>query len=244
MKTVTAILTIYKRVDYLERQITSLLNQSYKIDQFIINVNVTDRKEEYMEIINRLIPEALVVEHSFNLGVWSRFFLGFNCNTDFIFVIDDDIIPGSEYIQNCVECFEKEPGIYGSWGSLFKSLQIRRDRYIFSESDNIPIAINNVDISGHSWFFSRNDLPKMFDKLPENLEKYKVCGEELRVSYRGAVNGVKTFVPPMDNKEKSGNVDPRLGIDKVAGYNLYGNTLYQEFYAYTIKDGFKPLLFK
>jgi len=67
MKTVTAIITIYKRVDNLENQIKSLLAQTHKIDKFIINVNLTERKREYTYIINKLIPDALIVEHSQNL---------------------------------------------------------------------------------------------------------------------------------------------------------------------------------
>jgi GT2 family glycosyltransferase len=72
---ITVILTVYKRVDYLEKQINSLLNQIVKPDKFIINVNNIEQKERYTEIINRLIPDALIVENSQNLGVWSRFFL-------------------------------------------------------------------------------------------------------------------------------------------------------------------------
>jgi GT2 family glycosyltransferase len=67
MKTVTAIITVYKRVDNLENQIKSLLAQTHKIDKFIINVNLTERKREYTYIINKLIPDALIVEHSQNL---------------------------------------------------------------------------------------------------------------------------------------------------------------------------------
>jgi GT2 family glycosyltransferase len=56
MQTVTTVLTIYKRVDNLEKQIKSLLAQTYKIDKFIINVNLTERRREYTYIINKLIP--------------------------------------------------------------------------------------------------------------------------------------------------------------------------------------------
>lgn len=245
MKTITAILTVYKRVDYLEKQIQSLLDQTVKIDKFIINVNLRHRKDTYMEIINRLIPNALIVENSENLGVWSRFFLWFNCNTDFVFVIDDDIIPWPWYLENCMKCFEEKRWIYWSWWCRFKSLQVRQERKMITESNNIPSEITEVDMSWHSWFFPRDYLPVMFNRLPDDLEKYKVCWEELWISYITRKHyWIPTYIPPMNNRHITWNLEPKLGIDSNANYNSYWKTLYQDFYIYALNHWFVPLKFR
>lgn len=92
MKTVTAILTIYKRVDYLEKQIKALKESTHPVTDWIFCVNNVEEKARYEEIIKRLVPDALIVEFSRNLGVWNRFYLGYNAKTEYVFVLDDDII--------------------------------------------------------------------------------------------------------------------------------------------------------
>jgi hypothetical protein len=99
-------------------------------------------------------------------------------------------------------------------------------------------------MSGHSWFFARRNLPSMFDKLPNDLEKFKVCWEELWISYRALTNWINTYVPPMNNQELTGNLEPTLWHDHNAWFNQFWNNLYQEFYDYCITDWFLPLNFK
>lgn len=71
---VTVILTVFKRACNLEKQINALLSQTIPPTDFIININDTKDRNIYDPIIKKLIPNALIVEHSKNLGVWSRFF--------------------------------------------------------------------------------------------------------------------------------------------------------------------------
>jgi hypothetical protein len=37
--------------------------------------------------------------------------------------------------------------MYGSWGCRFESLKVRRERKMFTESNNIPSKITEVDMS-------------------------------------------------------------------------------------------------
>lgn len=242
MKTVTAIITIYKRVDNLENQIKSLLAQTHKIDKFIINVNLTERKREYTYIINKLIPDALIVEHSQNLWVWSRVFMWLNANTDCIFIVDDDNTPWNKWIENWMKVLEQEECIIGSWGSIFHSLTTRRDRDIISETTNRPNKLTPVNMSGHSWLFRKETLCKILSELPADLEKYKVCGEELWISWLPSKFWIKTYILPMtDDIETWWDKTPTLWHDKNAWFNLYWNNLYQEFYDYCVSIGYNPI---
>jgi hypothetical protein len=73
--------------------VKSLLEQTHPITDWIICVNNVEEKKYYEKVVKELIPEALVVEFGRNLGVWNRFFLAYNAKTDYVFVVDDDIIP-------------------------------------------------------------------------------------------------------------------------------------------------------
>lgn len=242
MNTITCILTIYKRVDYLENQIKSLLAQTHKIDKFIFCVNNTEEKSRYTEIINRLAPNSLIVEFSENLWVYNRFFLWFNANTDLVMVLDDDNTPWSKWIENAVKVLQEEECIIGSWGSIFKSLEVRRDRTIISEAINRPKELTLVNISWHSWVFRKQTLPKMFSLLPTDLWEFKVCWEELLVSWNASKEWIKTYILPMtDDKETWWDKTPTLWHDKHAWFNKYGNNLYQKFYDYCVLLWYNPI---
>lgn len=242
--TVTTILTIYKRIDNLENQIKSLLDQTHPIDFFIFNSNNIESRDKYYEIISRLIPSEkfLIVEHSQNIWVWSRFFLWLNVKTDCIFILDDDNTPWNKWIENWIKVLENEECIIWSWGSIFKSLTVRRDRDIISETSNRPDKLTLVNMSWHSWLFKKETLCKMLSYLPVDLEKYKVCWEELWISWIPSKFWIKTYILPMtDDKETWWDKTPTLWHDKNAWFNLYWNNLYQEFYDYCIGLWYNPI---
>jgi hypothetical protein len=92
-KNLTAILTVYKRGN-LKKQLEALLAQTKKIEKFIFNVNNEEEFNKYKDVLKLLKKkDYLVVRHSKNLGVWSRFFLAYNCETEFVYILDDDVIP-------------------------------------------------------------------------------------------------------------------------------------------------------
>lgn len=246
MATVTAVLNVYKRVDYLEKQIDSLLAQTHKIHEFIVRVNAADKK--YRKIVESKIPKAIIMECSDNIWVWARFFAAFNAKSEYIFVVDDDIIPWRKYIERCVDQQNTHPGVYGSRWSVFRSMTVRWDRQIYCESqteDNRsirPHMLTEVDMSGHSRFFPKKYLGIMFDEMPD--KQRPTCWEELWVSYRPRIYWIKTYVPAMtDDIETRWNKEPKLGLDRVANYNTEKDK-YQEFYEYAIHHWFTPMRFE
>ena len=95
---VTAILTKYKREHLFSEQLESVVNQSVNVNEVLICDNTTDNK-----------------------GVWERFKLAKKSKNDFVWVLDDDTIPGKDYLKNVLECFETNEGLYGTCGYLFNS---------------------------------------------------------------------------------------------------------------------------
>lgn len=240
--TITAILNIFNRVEYLEKQIKSLLAQKQPITEYIIRVNNTEKRSQYMDIINRLIPQAKVFESNTNLWVRSRFYCAFNSTSDYVFVLDDDVIPWSERCRKCLELSIQEKAIYWSWWSLFNSKENRFDRIVINETNNRPKITTQVDISWHSWFFHKSLLWYMFDVLPEY--DCPRAWEELWISYRAWLYWYKTYIPSMnDDIETRGNKEPRLWIDWKANYNTHKD-VYQKFYLYSIEHWFLPLQYQ
>lgn len=250
MSSVCAILNLYKRKDNFEKQVKSLLDQTYHIDEYIIRVN-RDESQWTLENIDTFLKWVLtkydiqektkVLYSDKNLWVRSRFFAGYNADSKFLYVLDDDVIPWKYWIEKCMIEFDETPWIYWSRGSLFKSKTDRFKRDVICETNNRPATTIQVDISWHSWFFAKDMLGYMFDKLP--AVACPRAWEELWISYRAIKYGINTYIPCMtEDQETRWNKEPRLWIDKVANYNTEKDT-YQKFYQETVNHWFTPLHF-
>jgi glycosyltransferase involved in cell wall biosynthesis len=52
MKDVTAILTVYKRPEYLSKQIDAMLSQTFKISNYIICLNGSENRKKVDKVIH------------------------------------------------------------------------------------------------------------------------------------------------------------------------------------------------
>jgi hypothetical protein len=128
-----------------------------------------------------------------NLGVWSRFAYALNARTEFVCIFDDDIVPGREWLQNCLDTFAKYPGLLGGNGVIFHSLTN------YSSRTNYGWAFPNhyctqVDIVGHAWFMRREWLGLYWSEMPD-LSQPVIAGEDFHASYALQKHGINTFVP-------------------------------------------------
>lgn len=215
MEEITVILNVFKRPHTLIRQLKALEEQTVKPTTVLIWQN-SGAKKSVKEIISSLdyIPSYEVVYStcSNNLGVWARFAYALNARTKFLCVFDDDVIPGSNWFKNCIDTYNKKPGLLGTRGVRF-----------FSENRYTPIDhfgwgnpnedIVEVDIVGHAWFFTRDMLQLYWAHLPP-VNFPSTAGEDMHFSYVLQKAGIKTYVPPHNIDDKS----------------LWGNTALEECY--------------
>lgn len=187
---VTVILNIYKRPQHLEEQYNSILVQTHKPKSIIIwnNGNTEFDFTKYKQ-------ETIFVDCSKNLGVWSRFIMALNSNTEYICLFDDDTIPGPQWLESCIGYIKKYDGLLGTIGVIFKpgKYYVTKNRVGWAEPNE---TIEEVDIVGHSWFIRRENLIKLMSELPNTEEFYK-WGEDIYLSYMLQKHlHLKTYVPP------------------------------------------------
>jgi len=177
---VTAILTKYKREHLFSEQLQSVVNQSVNVNEVLICDNTTDNK-----------------------GVWERFKLAKKSKNDFVWVLDDDTIPGKDYLKNVLECFETNEGLYGTCGYLFNSNKSYENNYTRIGWPNPNKELKKVDYVVHNWFFKKEWLQYFWnvDKIPFNY------GEDMNFSFQLQKHNIETFIPPhpTDEKEKWGS---------------------------------------
>lgn len=220
MKTVTVILNGYKRKHTLKKQIESLKNQSYPIERIVYFTLKSDYPEDYEYLRQENIE---LIECSNNYGVYGRFSIALNFESDFIYIMDDDIIPGSNFIKTCVECCSKVPGVYGSSGLR------RREDADFNQLHNlfdffgwIQVMWGNegnlepvkVSYLCNGWFFPRQVLFDFWrEGIYSDISVNRKVAEDMHLSYTAwKYSGLCSYVVPQ-NKYDLTNHGNICGLD-------------------------------
>jgi len=178
---VTIILSKHKRTHLLNEQIKAIHSQSIPITEILIDNSAKIGK-----------------------GVWERFNLAKSASNKFVCIIDDDTIPGTRYIESCVNEFSKQEGVYGTKGLIFNSYTHYEKNYRevgWCNPNNLSVQ---VDYCSHSWFFKKEWLEYFWrvNDVPFNY------GEDMNLSFQLQKEGICTYVPPhpIDNKELWGSL--------------------------------------
>jgi len=200
---VTVILNGYKRKENLNEQLEAIRNQSVKVDSVMLWYN--DPGDESM-VNYDIMGEIPTAYSNLNLGVWARFAYALNTETKYVCVFDDDTIPGRKWIENCLNTMKTHRGLLCTVGALYTIPQPPQNSSYFEHYIRFGWPHNNtevqeVDWSGHSWFFEREWLSAYWRELPD--PKYKTCGEDMHFSYMlQKYLGLKTYVPPHPPHDK------------------------------------------
>ena len=170
---ISVILNSYKRQNYFNKQIESVLSQSVPPEKILVWNN--GKKLSYPD------KNVVIANSSFNFGVWSRFAFALNADTEFVCVLDDDTFPQKHFFENCLEQMEKEPALLGARGLRFLSPNRYHPFNAFGwDSPNEVTEV--VDIVGHAWFFKREWLSAFWREQPA-IGVNRLIGEDIHFSY-------------------------------------------------------------
>ncbi len=237
--TVSVIMNVYRRGNRFKEQLESIMRQTFKPSEILIWQNGADEISAPTE--NTIIS----ARNSSNLGVWARFAYALNAKSEFIWMIDDDVLPGSRWLENALQTYAKSPGVIGSRGLIFHS---SRSYSLYDEfGPNFPNNdIVEVDIVGHNWIFPKSYLAEFWGLLGNKFNS-PLAGEDIHLSYALQRNlGIGTFVPPhpLDDQELWGEL--RLPAEESSEVAISKSRQalgrFEDAYAHYIKLGFSPLV--
>ena len=98
--TITAILTVYKRAEFLQAQIDALRAQTVPPNEIWVWCNSSDE----------LIPDVsasvdrVIISNS-NWKFWGRFSLANMARTTHVCLFDDDILPQPQWLESCLDIY-------------------------------------------------------------------------------------------------------------------------------------------
>jgi len=195
-QTVTAILTVYKRGQYLSAQIDALKNQSVPPDEIWVWCNSSDTDiQDYSAIADR------VVVSNTNWKFWGRFAMANMARTQYVCLFDDDILPQPNWIKNCLDTFKG--GIHGILGGSGVILPVKggySSKHKVGWNGHHYNEVTQVDLVGHAWFFDKRLLRFMWEEPPHSWEN----GEDIHFSAMVLKHGgLGTYVPPHPENDHS-----------------------------------------
>ena len=201
MNKVTTVLTVTDRIEYLKTQIKAIENQTIDSD-IIIHWN-TD--EEYT--LN--YPAIIYRNQHKSAPLYNRFFSSVNITTPYIFICDDDILPGKRYLERCIEFSEKQPSdvCIVNYGMIFSE---ETNQYDVAKRIHHNMFLSNpklVHMGGQGYFFKTN-LLRSFCEYETYDSKW---GEDIHLGYVCWENGIRTYVLDSDENDKSTWQDLTLG---------------------------------
>ncbi|KAA0988754.1 glycosyltransferase family 2 protein [Dyadobacter aurulentus] len=248
---VTVILTVWKR-NHLKEQIEALLAQTSPpahiwVIQCMQHVSIKEVLREY--------PQVKFFQSDEDLKYFSRFSIGIHVRSEFTWVLDDDIIPASGWIDKCISTCRRYNAIVSSNGRIiprddFHPEKVKgadyTQRYFIGDSTsrdsvNLCDRDSRIDFPCSSYFFKTEWLKYFWGIWPLTLE----TAEDIHFAATCQIlGGISVMVPRQLSESDSGNVKPAYSLDEHASWKRWGfsETRAEVIRCFITEKGWKPLL--
>ena len=112
----SAIITMWKRHDYLEEQLAALRGQSIPPEEIIIILNENHISESKIREIG---GNAVKIIRSDINSLYSRWAIAYIAKGEYVSVFDDDVIPGEHWIANAIRACSCYNALVGPSGRIY-----------------------------------------------------------------------------------------------------------------------------
>lgn len=222
---VTIVLNIWKR-NHLSEQLNALLTQSVlPTEIWIIHYESNVKIDGVVEFYKKFFPKIMTIESEKNLKYFGRFSIAINISTKFSWIIDDDVIPGIKWMENCVRKCEFLNSIICSTGRIVpkdnfqpeKNHTLNRNQYFVGDINflfkNYCEQDTLVDYGCNSYFFKTEWLRGYWSIWPATF----LTGEDIHLSAScKSVLGIDTYVIEQKDPMSCGNTKKAYGNDDTA----------------------------
>lgn len=199
MNLVTTILTVTDRLEYLDSQLESINNQTIKSD-IIVHWN-TD--SEY----NLEYPSFIYHNQHKSAPLYSRFINSLNITTPYVFICDDDILPGKRYLEKCLEFSKNKDVCIVSCGMDFNEGETKYNVSRRIGQNTFLKTPTKVNMGGQGYFFKTELIRKYCNyKIHSTLS-----GEDIHLGFVCYKENIPIYVLDKDENDKDTWQDLTLG---------------------------------
>ena len=242
---ITVILTAWKR-NHLQKQISYIQKQTKQPHQIWIYQNESHFDIEISEKQKEDLNISIIQSKDINFKFHGRFALPLLCDTEYVAIFDDDTMPGSRWLENCLDTSKRNNCIVTANGRLMlEGFENKTGQHMLAVADDHPVPNEKeVDFGGHCWFFKSEWCKYIWMVRPFSWDN----GEDIHMAAACQIHGgIKCFVPVMPAGDKSlwGDNESQLGRDEHASWRKSDHAdLRGKIVAYWVNKGWKPLVLK
>lgn len=219
---ITVVLNIWKR-DHIKEQLSALFNQTLKPAEIWV---VQCGNYVQMDDIKKQYPFIQFMTSSVNLKYFGRFSLAQYTKSRYVYILDDDVIPSSNWLEQCKTLSEQKNVIIASAGRIIpkndfypEELHNVPDYFVGDVNRNVPYnycaSETKVDFGCNSWFLKSEWLKDFWRLPPYSFE----TGEDIHLSAAcKIISNVSTIVPAQINEGSNGNLKKWYGHDELASW--------------------------
>lgn len=191
---ITVILTIYQRAEYIQKQVEALRAQTVPPDEIWVWCNSSDKP---IPDVSSIVDRVIVCNSNYKF--WGRFALASMARTEHVALFDDDILPEPKWIENCLDVYASGiEGILGGSGPLLEPTGGYSSKNKVGWNGHHLDEVTQVDLACQTWFFKKSYLKYMWYEDPTTWEN----GEDIHFSYMALKHGgLKTWIPPHPEAE-------------------------------------------
>ena len=207
----TVLLTVFKRRT-LRLQLEAIERQTIRPKRVVVFQNGNYRKLPIRLLRSRGVDYVL---NSWNTKFFGRFAYLLSAETEYVAVLDDDVVPGVRCLENYLNQSRSLGAIIGGNGRIARTNSAVDD---LNQPNDIGTraAATLVDFVGHLWMFHKRNLFDMFSYEPVAYH----TGEDMHLCFAAKLrSGVPSYVAaqptPEDTADTSMN---RFANDAVANY--------------------------
>lgn len=243
---ITVILNGYKRTYTLQQQYEAIKRQTVNDVTIMLWANsIEDTIDQYPDEVVNSCESTM---SNGNYGVWGRFAHALNAKTKYVCIIDDDTIPGSKWLENCLSTIQNYRGPLSTRGVIMNRGQDRLYPHPDSHTTigwcNPNKTTTRVDMLCHSWFIEKTWLRAFWAEMPEDIPMN--FGEDMHVSYSVKKHfGLNSYVPPHpeNDREMWGSIPEsalEYGQDSAAiSWNDVANMGMRTYWNFIRDNGYK-----
>ena len=215
---ITVILTVYRR-KHLYEQLMAACRQTLTPHEIIVlqnehHMEIMSTIEQVKKQFNSIIIHTITTTK--NMKFHGRFLLPFLIQTDYTSIWDDDIVPGTKWLERAVNTSRATGNsLVGANGrNIYKISNFNTIQH--NVGDICPIAEQQVDFVGHSWIFPTDFIQVLWKFRWLTFE----TGEDMQFAFALQQHGIKSYVAKQENNDVCAH-KKNYGSDSVASYKKY-----------------------
>lgn len=232
----SAIITMWKRQDYLAEQLAAIRSQSIPPQEIIIILNEGHIPESQIRDLGG--PEIKIIRSDIN-SLYSRWAVAYIAEGEYVSVFDDDVIPGKHWIANAIRACSSYNALVGPAGRIYNKNGLHGYyKLVVPNADNLnTISCGETDVYCdwvcNSYLFKREWVNHALSSL-RYKDSFKTF-DDIQLATSLYLNGGIRCVTPMQpsfDKELHGSLQHHYGHDAHAIWKTNSDHHFAERKAY------------